>query len=202
MGGDDGVRTILAGVALARSRGVGCRFLLVGQAGRIAEALAAHPDLRAAVDILDAPDVISGEDKPSQAIRRAKTTSMGLAINAVKSGEAGAALSAGNTGALMAMAKLALRTLPGIDRPALAVVDDSTTVALRDSFGRLAIHPARRGTLNHLHTDLFKVEAKIQHLSQELNLPRDTKERLGALAKGLWKRARAAAAQRESRSTA
>lgn len=89
-----------------------------------------------------------------------------------------------------------------LDRPALAVVADSTTVALRDSFGRLAIHPDQRGTLNRLHTDLFKVEAKVQHLSQELNLPRDTKERLGALAKGLWKRARAAAAQRESRSTA
>ena len=61
-------------------------------------------------------------EKPSQAIRRAKTTSMGMAINAVKEGEADAALSAGNTGALMAMAKLALRTMPGIDRPALAAL--------------------------------------------------------------------------------
>ena len=122
MGGDDGIATMLAGVALAHSRGVNCRFLLVGQAARIEAALAAYPELKDAVDILDAPDVVSGEDKPSQAIRRAKTTSMGLAIQAVKSGEAGAALSAGNTGALMAMAKLALRTLPGIDRPALAAL--------------------------------------------------------------------------------
>jgi hypothetical protein len=89
-----------------------------------------------------------------------------------------------------------------LDRPALAVIAANTTVALRDSFGRLAIHPNRRGTLNHLHTDMFKVEAKVQHLSQEINLPRDTKERLGVLAKALWKRARATTARRDPRSNA
>jgi glycerol-3-phosphate acyltransferase PlsX len=89
---------------------------------RIKAALENHPNLRGASEILHCDDVISGEEKPSQAIRRAKTTSMGLAINAVKTGEAGAAVSAGNTGALMAMAKLALRTMPGIDRPALAAL--------------------------------------------------------------------------------
>ena len=89
-----------------------------------------------------------------------------------------------------------------LDRPALAVIAANTTVALRDSFGRLAIHPTRRGTLNHLHTDMFKVEAKVQHLSQEINLPRDTKERLGVLAKALWKRARATTARRDPRSNA
>ncbi len=89
-----------------------------------------------------------------------------------------------------------------LDRPALAVIAANTTVALRDSFGRLAIHPTRRGTLNHLHTDIFKVEAKVQHLSQEINLPRDTKERLGVLAKALWKRARATTARPDPRSNA
>ena len=73
-------------------------------------------------DIVHCADVITAEDKPSQAIRRAKTTSMGLAIAAVKAGDAQAAVSGGNTGALMAMAKLALRTMPGIDRPALAAL--------------------------------------------------------------------------------
>jgi len=87
-------------------------------------------------------------------------------------------------------------------RPALAVVADRTTVALRDWFGRLAIHPDRRGTLNHLYADISKVEARVQQLSEELNLPHDTKERLGALAKGLWKRARAVGAQRDPRSNA
>jgi len=63
---------------------------------------------------------VAATAKPSQAIRQSRDSSMGLAIKAVKSGDAMAAVSAGNTGALMAMAKLALRTLPGIDRPALA----------------------------------------------------------------------------------
>ncbi len=66
--------------------------------------------------------MIAGSEKPSQAIRRSKTTSMGRAIAAVKSGSADAAVSAGNTGAMMAMAKVALRTMPGIDRPALAAL--------------------------------------------------------------------------------
>ncbi|MBU6269350.1 MAG: phosphate acyltransferase PlsX [Sphingomonadales bacterium] len=120
MGGDEGVRTMVSGAALARRRHEGCRFLLVGDEPRIKRALDRHPNLRAAAEILHADDVITGDDKPSQALRRAKTTSMGMAINAVKAGDAGAVVSGGNTGALMAVAKLALRTIPGIDRPALA----------------------------------------------------------------------------------
>jgi glycerol-3-phosphate acyltransferase PlsX len=122
MGGDEGVRVMVAGAALALSRQSQLRFLLVGDETRINHALEAYGDLRAASDILHADDVISGEEKPSQALRRARTTSMGMAIHAVKDGSAGAAISAGNTGAMMAIAKLALRTMPGIDRPALAAI--------------------------------------------------------------------------------
>lgn len=122
MGGDEGVRVMVEGAALARRRHDRFKFLLVGDEARIKSALDAHPNLRAAAEILHADDTISGEEKPSQALRRAKTTSMGLAINAVKAGDAGAAVSAGNTGALMAISKLALRTMPGIDRPALAAL--------------------------------------------------------------------------------
>ena len=122
MGGDEGVRVMVEGAALARRRHDRFKFLLVGDEARIKSALDAHPNLRAASEILHADDTISGEEKPSQALRRAKTTSMGLAINAVKAGDAGAAVSAGNTGALMAISKLALRTMPGIDRPALAAL--------------------------------------------------------------------------------
>ena len=122
MGGDDGVRVMVEGAALARRRHDRFKFLLVGDEPRIKAALDNHPNLRAASEILHAADVITGEDKPSQALRRAKTTSMGMAINAVKTGDAGAAVSGGNTGAMMAIAKLALRTLPGIDRPALAAL--------------------------------------------------------------------------------
>lgn len=122
MGGDEGVRVMIEGAALARRRHDRFKFLLVGDEQRIKDALDAHPNLRSTSEILHAPDVVSGEERPTQALRRAKTTSMGLAINAVKSGDAGAAVSGGNTGALMAMAKLALRTMPGIDRPALSAL--------------------------------------------------------------------------------
>ena len=122
MGGDEGVRVMIEGAALARRRHDRFKFLLVGDEDRIKAALDDHPNLRAASEILHCDDVVAGDEKPTQALRRAKTTSMGLAINAVKTGAAGAAVSAGNTGALMAMAKLALRTMPGIDRPALSAL--------------------------------------------------------------------------------
>ncbi len=122
MGGDEGVRVMVEGAALARRRHDRFKFLFAGDSKRIEAALANHPNMRSACEILHADDVISGEDKPGQALRRAKTTSMGMAINAVKAGDAGAAVSAGNTGALMAISKVSLRTMPGIDRPALAAL--------------------------------------------------------------------------------
>ncbi len=122
MGGDEGLTAMLAGVAEARRQWPGLSFLLVGDESSIRSGLKNHPNLAAVSEIAHAPDVIDGGEKPGQAIRRAKTTSMGLAINAVKTGQAGAAVSAGNTGALMAMAKISLRTMPGIDRPALAAL--------------------------------------------------------------------------------
>jgi glycerol-3-phosphate acyltransferase PlsX len=122
MGGDVGASVMSEGAARALASDPRLQFVMVGDEAAIASCLAAHPALKAATEILHAPEVIAGTDKPAHAIRRAKTTSMGIAIDAVKQGRADAALSAGNTGALMAMAKLALRTLPGIDRPALAAL--------------------------------------------------------------------------------
>ena len=120
MGGDDGLAVMLAGVARARHRFEGMRFILVGDETAIREELKAHPNLSQNSEIVHAPEVVGSSEKPSQAIRRAKKTSMGIAIDLVKQGRAAAAVSSGNTGALMAMAKLSLRMLPGIDRPALA----------------------------------------------------------------------------------
>ena len=122
MGGDGGPAVIIAGAALALDRNPALKFRLVGIESAIRAELASRPALAAASEVVHAQDVISGEDKPAQAIRRAKTSSMGLAINDVKQGTADAVVSAGNTGALMAMAKLALRTMTGIDRPALAAL--------------------------------------------------------------------------------
>ena len=122
MGGDEGLAVMLAGVARARRRFEGMEFILVGDETAIREGLKTHPNLTAHSEIVHAPDTIGSSERPSQAIRRARTTSMGVTIDMVKQGRAGAAVSSGNTGALMAMAKLALRTMPGIDRPALAAL--------------------------------------------------------------------------------
>jgi len=122
MGGDVGVRVMIEGAALARRRHDQFKFLLVGDEERIKKALDNHPNMRGASEVLHAPEEVAGDEKPTQALRRARRTSMGMAIDAVKKGDAGAAVPAGNTGALMAMAKLSLRTMPGIDRPALAAL--------------------------------------------------------------------------------
>ena len=120
MGGDEGLAVMLAGVAQARRRQEGMRFLLVGDEAAIRAGLGRHPNLSANAEVVHAPEVVDAAAKPGAALRRAKTTSMGVAVDLVKQGRAGAAVSSGNTGALMAMAKVALRMLPGIDRPALA----------------------------------------------------------------------------------
>lgn len=112
---------MVAGAALAKAQWPTLEFILVGDEAAIRAELAAFPAL-AGSEIIHAADVIGGDEKPAQAIRRAKTSSMGLAVDAVKTGTASAAVSAGNTGALMAIAKIALRTMPGIDRPALAAL--------------------------------------------------------------------------------
>jgi glycerol-3-phosphate acyltransferase PlsX len=122
MGGDEGLRIMMAGVAEARRRHDGLRFSLFGDETAIKAALEFHPNLRAASTIFHCDGVVDANEKPSVALRRARDTSMGRAIHAVKNGEAGAAVSAGNTGALMAISKVALRTMPGIDRPALAAL--------------------------------------------------------------------------------
>lgn len=122
MGGDVGPEVVVAGAELARERYPNLRFRIYGQEAAIRPLLAAAPRMAAEAEIIHVDGVVLGTDKPSQAIRRARTTSMGQAIEAVKTGEALAAVSAGNTGAMMAMAKLALRTMEGIDRPALVAL--------------------------------------------------------------------------------
>ncbi|MFC7535869.1 phosphate acyltransferase PlsX [Sphingomonas sp. GCM10030256] len=122
MGGDSGPAAMLGGMARALKADRSLRFLVIGDEARVRPELERLTLPAGSVDLLHAADAIESSEKPSQALRRARTTSMGMAINAVKDGRAHAALSAGNTGALMAIAKLALRTMPGIDRPALAAL--------------------------------------------------------------------------------
>jgi len=120
MGGDSGPTAMIAGVARALRRDPSLHFIVYGDERLIRPEIESSGQTQATIEIVHTPEAIAATEKPSQAIRRAKTTSMGMAIAAVKDGHADAAVSAGNTGALMAMSKLALRTMPGIDRPALA----------------------------------------------------------------------------------
>lgn len=123
MGGDVGAAVVIPGAAISLGRHPKTEFLLVGDRTRIEPELDRHPKLKAASRIIHTEVAVSGEDKPSQALRRGrKTSSMWLAIDAVKKGEADVAVSAGNTGALMAMARFHLRTLPGINRPAITAM--------------------------------------------------------------------------------
>ena len=87
MGGDEGLAVMLAGVARARRRYEGTEFLLVGDEDAIRAGLDNHPGLSAASEVVHAPEIVSSEEKPSQAIRRAKTTSMGIAIDLVVPGD-------------------------------------------------------------------------------------------------------------------
>ncbi len=122
MGGDHGPEVVIPGAALALVRHPELNFLLFGDEARVGAALAAHPALAKRSRVVHTSSVIAMDDKPSQALRRGKGSSMWLALAAVAEGEARAAVSAGNTGALMAMAKLILRPMPGIERPAIAAI--------------------------------------------------------------------------------
>jgi glycerol-3-phosphate acyltransferase PlsX len=122
MGGDAGLESVLAAADLAAERYPRLRFRLHGPEPLIREVLARNTRLGGRAEIIHTDDIVLGTDKPSQALRRSRTSSMGMAIQSVKAGEAHAAVSAGNTGALMALALFSLRTMPGIDRPALAAL--------------------------------------------------------------------------------
>jgi len=120
MGGDHGPEVIVPGAALSLARHPELRFVLAGDETRISACLDRHPALRERTRIAHTDLAIGMHDKPSQALRRGKGSSMWLALEAVKNGEAQAAVSAGNTGALMALSRLVLRQIPGIERPAIA----------------------------------------------------------------------------------
>ena len=120
MGGDHGVSVIVPGAALALEAHPGIGFILCGRSEQIAAELKAFPRLAAASRIVHTDTAISMEDRPSQAVRRGRGSSMWHALDQVKQGAAHAALSAGNTGALMAMSKLVLRPMSDIERPAIA----------------------------------------------------------------------------------
>jgi glycerol-3-phosphate acyltransferase PlsX len=120
MGGDKAPRSVVRGANIARKRFPNVDFLLVGDEAKLAPMLKRMPKMRRITKIVHAPDRVGDDDRPGHALRAGRNSSMRIAIDQVRDGKAQGVVSAGNTGALMAMAKVVLRTLPGIDRPAMA----------------------------------------------------------------------------------
>jgi glycerol-3-phosphate acyltransferase PlsX len=123
MGGDHGAATVVPGAELALERHPGLRFVMFGDETVVQPLLDARPKLRAATDFHHTTVAVAMDEKPSQAIRSGRgKSSMWRAIQAVRDKEADAAVSAGNTGALMAMSKVCLKTMAHIERPAIAAM--------------------------------------------------------------------------------
>jgi glycerol-3-phosphate acyltransferase PlsX len=123
MGGDHGAAVVVSGAALSLTRHPDSEFVLFGNRATVEPLLDSLPRLREAARVVHTEVAVAMDEKPSQALRHGRwKSSMWLAIDAVKKGDAHVAVSAGNTGALMAMARFSLRTMAGIERPAIAAL--------------------------------------------------------------------------------
>lgn len=126
MGADEGPKAVILGAAIAIKKGLKAKFLFFGDEN-VLQPLLSREACLAHCEIRHAPDTVSMEDKPGHVLRRGRETSMWLAIQAVKSGEAVALVSGGNTGALMALSRHQLRMINGVDRPAITALWPTTT---------------------------------------------------------------------------
>ena len=127
MGGDFGPESSIPGLAQVHEQYPNVQFRIYGDENRIYPLLNKHKSLLGMSQVFHTNKIVRSDEKPSAALRSSKDTSMRLAIEAVKDGQAHAVVSSGNTGALMALAKIVLRPLPGIHRPAIASVFPSAT---------------------------------------------------------------------------
>ncbi len=118
MGGDNSPRVVVEGIALAHKSNPDIKFLLFGDEPKINEEMKKFPAMKNFCTVVHTEEFVHNEDKPSQVIRN-KNTSMYMAIDAVRKGNAQAVISAGNTGALMAISKMILKTIQKIHRPAI-----------------------------------------------------------------------------------
>ena len=119
MGGDNAPQIIVDGAAQTKIRHPYVKFSFFGNKMKLLPLISSSEALKES-EIVHTDEIIDANEKPSIAVRKGRNSSMGMAIQYVKSGKADAIVSAGNTGALMAMAKLFLRPIEGINRPAIA----------------------------------------------------------------------------------
>ena len=124
MGGDRAPDIVVAGLNIAAERHPGAKFLLVGDEQLLAPLLRRYARASAACTVRHTAEAIGSDMKPTAALR-ARNASMRLAIDSVAAGESSGVVSAGNTGALLALAKIVIKSLPGVDRPAMAAIGPS-----------------------------------------------------------------------------
>ena len=148
MGGDHAPRTEVEGAALA-ARELGVQVLLVGQENAVRQELARHSVRGLELEIIPASEVITMNDSPTQAFRKKRNSSVHVAAKLVRDGRAAGLVTAGNTGAAMAVSRFTLGTLPAVDRPALA-----------------APFPTSRGTVSVMLDVGANVDSKAAHLEQ------------------------------------
>ncbi len=122
MGGDRGPATVVAGISHSAKKNPELAFLLHGPKAELEKLVARKRALDGRCEIRDAAGVVTMDDKPSQVMRHGKGTSMWSTVESVRNGEATVAVSCGNTGALMALSMIRLRKLPGVNRPAIAIL--------------------------------------------------------------------------------
>jgi glycerol-3-phosphate acyltransferase PlsX len=145
MGGDHAPQNIVAGaIAALRNDQQISRLFLVGDTARIQAEMRQHGSMDSRVEVVHTTEIIAMDDPPVQAVRRKKDSSMCRAIDLVKSDEADAIVSAGNTGALLTASHLKLRTLEGVHRPGLAclIPAPQNVFVLMDAGANLEPHPS------------------------------------------------------------
>ena len=143
MGGDQAPEMVIAGLEIAAKRHPDAKFLVYGDLAKLQPLLAATKRVKSQVSLFHAADIISGDMKPTIALRL-RDSSLRRSIDAVLTNEAAGVISAGNTGALLALSKIVLKTMPGIDRPAMAAIAPSAKgdVVLLD-LGANVVYDAR-----------------------------------------------------------
>ena len=122
MGGDNGSKAVISGIARYLKENSQIYFLIHGNGNEISQELNAYPEIQDSCSVISCENVVRMDEKPSAALKSGKKSSMWSAINSLANSKADIALSCGNTGALMAMAMIQLRKVPGVNRPAIAVL--------------------------------------------------------------------------------
>ncbi len=167
MGGDRGPAVVVPGAALALERHPNLRFLMFGDERAITPLVQKDERLRNAVEVRHTDVAVSMDDKPSQAVRAGRgKSSMWQAVQAVRDGQADAAVSAGNTGALMAMSKICLKTMAHVERPAIAAIWPTT----RGESIVLDVGASIGGDAAHL-VDMAVMGAAMAHIVFDLERP-------------------------------